>query len=61
MNLCPVCSEPAVSNCRCPRRDSTCKNQHSWHTCTIHKCTVIGKSDHSKPINICTCGKEKKR
>lgn len=55
-NLCPVCNEPAVSTCRCPRRDSKCKNGHNWHTCTVHHTLVQGASNHSLGTFVCTCG-----
>jgi len=31
-NVCPICSNPAVSVCSCKNRDSMCKNSHKWHT-----------------------------
>lgn len=56
-NTCPICGEDAVRTCKCFRKDSTCKNGHDWHTCTIHKIKVIGRSDHSLPTFTCTCGR----
>lgn len=52
---CPICNELAFSICKCFRHDSECKNGHTWHTCTIHKVKVLGKSDHSIPTMTCTC------
>ena len=54
-NKCPICGEPAVITCRCMRGDSSCKNKHHWHTCTVHGYIVLGKSDHSKTTDQCTC------
>jgi hypothetical protein len=54
-NLCPVCNKPSVSSCRCFRHDSTCRNGHEWHTCTVHHKTVMGHSDHGLDIMACTC------
>ena len=55
MNKCPVCSEEATYNCRCPRMDSGCKNGHEWHRCVIHEVIVLGHSDHSISTFSCTC------
>lgn len=55
-NMYPECGEESVQNCKCFRKDSTCKNKHTWHTCTVHHIKVKGHSDHSVPTNICTCG-----
>lgn len=55
--ICPICQEKAVTTCRCFRGDSTCKNGHSWHRCTVHHVTVIGDSDHSIDTMKCTCGR----
>jgi len=57
-NKCPICGELAQGSCRCPRGDSSCKNGHEWHTCTIHKKIVLGPSDHSTDTFSCTCLKE---
>lgn len=56
-NRCPECGEEAETTCRCPRRDSVCKNGHEWHTCFVHKVIVVGQSDHRKSITSCTCKK----
>ena len=56
-NLCPTCLEPAITTCRCFRQDSTCKNGHQWHTCTVHNMPVLGHSDHSIDTMTCTCGR----
>lgn len=54
MNLCPICKEPAVRTCKCPRLDSCCKNNHEWHFCPVHHDKVnLGESDHAK--SDCTC------
>jgi hypothetical protein len=53
---CPECGEPARITCRCPRRDSSCTNDHWWHTCTVHRKIVRGKSDHGTDTFSCTCG-----
>lgn len=53
MNNCPICNEPAILNCKCPKMGSKCKNRHSWHICTVHNSAVIGECDHSR--NNCTC------
>ena len=56
MSRCPVCNEPSVSRCRCPRSDSTCANGHKWHTCTVHHIRVLGHHNHAiGGMNICTC------
>ena len=54
-DLCPTCGAKFSSQCRCFRSDRTCPNGHHWHTCLVHKTTVVGKSDHSKPDTYCTC------
>lgn len=54
-NLCPTCNEESTLTCRCPRRDSCCKNGHTWHTCTVHHVLVIGGSDHGTNTFSCTC------
>jgi hypothetical protein len=59
MNNCPICEEPAVTSCRCFRRDSMCKNKHQWHTCVVHRVKVKGHSDHSINTFTCTCGSGK--
>ena len=55
---CPICGEPSIDRCRCPRADSECKNGHKWHWCIVHLKIVIGHFDHSLSINICTCVKD---
>jgi len=52
---CPVCSEPSMQGCRCLRSDQECKNGHKWHKCGVHHTTVVGDSDHTLPITVCTC------
>ena len=52
---CPVCGEPAVTQCRCMKCDCICKNGHEWHTCLAHNKIVIGASDHSRPTMECSC------
>ena len=59
-NLCPICGEKPMGNCKCPRRDSYCSNGHWWHTCVVHNIVILGASDHSMPTNICTCNRIKK-
>ena len=54
-HICPVCGEPTIGSCRCPRSDSECKNGHKWHTCIKHHTKVLGHSDHSIPGTGCTC------
>jgi hypothetical protein len=54
-DFCPICGKKAISFCRCFRRDSYCPNNHWWHTCTVHKVKVIGKSDHLLSTMTCTC------
>ena len=60
MRVCPICREGATHFCKCPKSDSTCKNGHEWHYCVAHDeiKTVIGPSDHLKPVNECSCLKE---
>lgn len=52
---CPVCGEKFVVTCKCPKRDSACKNGHHWHICLEHKKIVLGESDHSRPTLECSC------
>lgn len=55
---CPVCGEKFIVTCRCPKRDSKCKNGHEWHICLAHNRIVVGPSDHSRPTDECSCGKK---
>ena len=50
MNTCPTCGELAVTQCRCPRSESRCKNGHDWFYCLAHipPKSVVGKADHAK-------------
>jgi len=59
-NLCPECNGTSVCSCRCFRRDSTCKNGHNWHTCTVHHVKVQGHSNHGTDTFSCTCLKGKR-
>jgi hypothetical protein len=52
---CPICSELAIASCKCIRGDSVCASAHHWHTCVVHNKVVIGISDHSLPMDTCTC------
>lgn len=52
---CPVCSAQVDSQCRCHRHDAICINGHEWHTCSFHKLTVLGPSDHTVAYGKCTC------
>ena len=52
---CPICGEKIVASCKCFRHDCQCINGHWWHTCLVHKKTVLGPSDHSKASDVCTC------
>jgi len=52
---CPECGEPAESQCRCFRSERTCRNGHSWHTCTVHHTVVRGPAPHDLDIQECTC------
>jgi hypothetical protein len=52
---CPVCDRPAVLRCRCPRGALGVAAGHQWHTCTVHRRTVLGESDHSLDTFTCTC------
>jgi hypothetical protein len=54
-NRCPICEEEAIRTCRCFRSDSECKNGHKWHNCVVHHVKVPAHSDHSLPIEECTC------
>ncbi len=29
--MCPICKNPATQVCNCEKRDSVCRNGHSWH------------------------------
>ncbi len=62
MNACPICNQPAVLTCRCPRSDSECKNGHWWYCCLAHNepRIVLGKSDHGLDLMTCVCKKEEK-
>lgn len=55
IETCPVCHTKRTGSCKCFRSDSTCKNGHEWHLCTIHNTIVMGHSDHSIGIMTCTC------
>jgi len=57
-DYCPICNAPYQISCRCPRSDRICENGHEWHMCVIHNKIVLGESDHSLSINVCTCKKE---
>lgn len=57
-NLCPICGAPAKTVCKCPRKDSECKNGHQWHYCVKHHTLIAGKSDHSIKTYECICPKE---
>lgn len=55
-DFCPTCGVKFSGQCRCFRSDRFCPNGHHWHRCPVHKTTVVGESDHSKPDTHCTCG-----
>lgn len=56
MRKCPKCGSSNYSSCRCPKSDSTCRDcGYEWHYCLEHKCIVVGRSDHSRPTNECSC------
>lgn len=59
--ICPVCGRPPVVQCRCPKSDSWCENEHKWHICLKHNKIVMGFSDHSKSTFDCSCPEEEKR
>lgn len=42
---CPVCSEPALSSCRCHIGDKSCKNRHTWFKCPQHGTRIIADGD----------------
>ena len=52
---CPTCDRPAVRNCKCPCRSSECAQGHKWHTCSVHKTTVLRAADHTKAYGLCSC------
>jgi len=58
-DFCPTCGEHYTRTCKCMKSDRTCPNGHHWHMCLKHNKTVIGKSDHSKPMMDCSCEGEK--
>jgi hypothetical protein len=54
---CTICGENRILQCKCPRSDSECKNNHQWHHCTTHMIRVESKSDHGK--GGCSCDHNK--
>jgi hypothetical protein len=55
---CPICGNEAIKTCKCVRHDRECRNHHRWHTCSVHGVVVLGASDHSLNIDVCTCKRE---
>ena len=39
---CPECGEEAIKWCKCPFRESECKNGHVWHYDTNTGVRIIG-------------------
>jgi hypothetical protein len=52
---CPVCGEQSTYTAEMPRRQSVCKNKHSWHICLTHRKISIGEVSDKVRLDKCTC------
>jgi hypothetical protein len=46
--------------CRCFLAHMVCPAGHEWYRCLVHDRVVIGKADHAKGMDECSCGEGKK-
>ena len=55
--VCPTCMAPALlcERCRCNRFCIQCRNSHEWHTCIVHKKSVVGNGHDRPSKDGCTC------
>jgi hypothetical protein len=54
-DLCPVCKERFVTQCRCMLSDRTCPNKHKWHRCKVHGSVLGGGHGVTATEDRCTC------
>ena len=55
LDACPICCRIYDFKARCLRSERRCKNEHTWHICTVHKKKVVGSSNNSIPMMECSC------
>jgi hypothetical protein len=60
LTLCPVCGQHYAMRCRCFLAHMVCPAGHEWYRCLVHDRVVIGKADHAKGMDECSCGEGKK-